>query len=229
MGLNKQTAGSGGGNILHVKRGAICLESSVELEGYQYTSGEVDGTPYEKWILKNGSVDGMVTGVFWYDTAEEGDGSEKQRFQGLKVEIVDGDETYLLDLPYGKGPYDNFTKFAENIDFSKPVEFIAYPDKERPTSTVLNAKQDGQIIRQKYTKDNLGDCPPAVQNKLTKKWNFDDQREWLLNNLLENVVPKIKQQNTGDTAVTHAEPKTKKAKAAATEGEDRWAGVPDVI
>lgn len=228
MGLNKSN-GSSGGNILHVKRGAICLESSEAKEGYERVEGDVDGNPYEKWVLKNGSVDGMITGTYWYDTGDE----QPTRYQGLKVHIDDGDEQYMLDLPFGKGPYDNFTKFAENIDFEQTVEFVAFPDKDRPTSTVLAAKQDGKIIRQKYTKNNLGDCPPAVENKRTGKWNFDEQRDWLLDNLVTRGIVTMPATEEEEEMPTHtgkpAKPAAKAKAKAAADSSDRWADVEDPI
>lgn len=218
MGLNTGNGGSGG-NILYVKRGAICLETDRETEGYQHVSGEVDGRPYEKWVQKHDSVDGMITKIYWYDTEEQ----HQVRYQGLKVDIQDGEDVFILDLPYGTKPYNAFTKFAENLDLTKPVEFCAWPDGE---STGFTAKQDGMKVAQKYIKqyvmdhaDEPGACPVAVQNTRTQKWNFDEQHEWLLNNVLENVAPKVVQQ---DMQATHAEPKKTKAKAKAAASDDNW-------
>jgi hypothetical protein len=218
MGLNKDNGGNAM-NKLHVKRNAICLESSKEIEGYEYVSGEVDGRPYEKWIQKHGSVDGMITGIEWYDTADQ----FEARYQGLHVGIDDGKEQYVLELPYATKPYDAFSRFAENIDFTKPVEFCAWYDRAKD-STGFCAKQDGQVIRQKYTKKYIEentDCPPAVENKRTGKLNFDEQRDWLLENILENIAPKIKKSTAADTVV-HAEPKAKRASASSAAEEDHW-------
>lgn len=237
MGLNKDTGGGSGGNILTVKRGALCLESKTEIEGWVHIEDDVDGRPYEKWIQKFGSVDGMITEMYWYDEQPA-----DIRYQGIKVRIEDGDESYLLDLPYDKKAYNAFVRFAENIDFTKPVEFMAWPDREDPRATGFCAKQDGQVVRQKYTKafveSGETDCPPAKVNKVTNKYNFADQNEWLLNNLLENVIPKLGTRMTGGGEATsaHEEPKPKKGKAkgvAATastkKAEDRWANVEDPI
>jgi hypothetical protein len=236
MGLNKNNGNGGASNIIHIKRGALCLESSEEREGFEHIKDEVDGVPFEKWVQKFGSLDNsMITDIKWYDTEDQYD----TRFQGLKIHIhtTDTDEDFLLDLPFAGKAYDAFTKLAENIDFTKPVEFLAYPDKENPKSTVFNVKQDGQQVRQKYTKayveSGVSACPPAVQNKRTEKWNFDEQREWLLDNLLEKIVPTIPKQAAVEAP---AEPKSSQTKGktktktmAATATEDRWAGVEDPI
>lgn len=234
MGLHKESSGGGRSGKLYVKRGAILRESDTELPGYELVSGEVDGVPYSKYIERHGGVDGMITDIRWYDTGEE----YENRYQGIHVEISDDDDMHVLELPFASRPYDSFVKFAENIDFSKPIEFRAWPDKKE-NSTGFRAVQDGETVRQKYTKqyviDNAGEpgaCPVGVENKRTGKWNFDDQRDWLLDNLLENVVPKISRTTSStDSAVEHDEPKIKrsKAKAASAAGEDRWAGVGDPI
>jgi len=94
-----------------------------------------------------------------------------------------------LDLPFERRQYDTFTKVAENIDYTKDVEIVAWPDKKDDRVTAFAVKQDGKFVQWKYTRDNMGDCPEATQNARTKKWNFDDQREWLLDRLLTVVAP----------------------------------------
>jgi hypothetical protein len=229
MGLHKDNGGNGG-NILVVKRGAICLEEpdpqdehaaeQLVAQGYVHVEGDVDGRAYSKYIKKFGSVDGMITDIQWYDTKEE----RSVRYQGLKVGIDDGNERFVLDLGYATKPYDAFTRFAEAIDYTQPVEFTAWTDRKKD-STGFAAKQNGQIVRQKYTKGYIesgeSGCPAAEENSRTGKLNFDKQRDWLLDNILENIVPKIGQQKDTVSSVEHAEPKVKKTKAKAAT-EDSW-------
>lgn len=173
------------GLFLSVKHGGLCLESKEPREGYELVEGEVNGTPYSKYIKKFAGLDGIITKIEWYERA-----GDYGTFRGLKLRIVDGDETYFLDLPFEKRPYDYFTKVAENIDYSKPVEIVAWPDRQHEKQTAFAIKQDGTFIKWKYTKDDMGDCPPAKQTR-TGKWNFDDQRDWLLDRLLTVVVPQV--------------------------------------
>jgi hypothetical protein len=39
--------------------------------------------------------------------------------------------------------------------------------------------------------ENPGDCPPPVQSKVTKKWNFEAQTEYLMTVMNEVVIPAV--------------------------------------
>lgn len=232
MGLNKD-AGNANGNFVAVKHGGLCLESNTPRDGYEEITVHNPKTDQDqqKWIMKFGSLDGMVRSIDWYDTNDEYD----TRFMGIKIKIEDDGENFILDLPFAKRAYDAFAKFVENIDFTKPVEFVAWYDRKKD-ATGFAAKQDGQIVRQKYTKDNMGDCPEAVESKRTGKWNFDEQREWLLDNVVmkaAEVVAKLNQSPEPDyeEPVKHAEPKpkAKRSKAAAADAGDRWKDVEEAF
>lgn len=214
MGLNNDGAGNGE-KIVVVKHGGLCLESKTEREGYDMImvpNPSKDGEKQPKWIKKFTNLDGMITDLEWFDTEDK----YEARFIGLKVHMQDGDETFALDLPYDKRAFDTFTKIVENIDFSKPVTFTAWQEKDTGRMA-FGAKQGGEYIRHRYTKDNLGDCPPAKYHKHSKKWDFSEQRDWLLAHLLDEVIPGLQDQlaknRTGQPI----------AKAAtATGSDDRW-------
>jgi hypothetical protein len=177
------------GLFLSVKHGGLCLESKEPKEGYELVEGEVNGDPYSKYIKKFAGLDGVITKVEWYErTGDYG------TFRGLKLTVKDRGEHYLLDLPFEKRPYDYFTKVAENIDYSKPVEIAAWPDRKGGSvgkiPTAFAIKQDGKFVQWKYTREDMGECPPAKQLR-TGKWSFDDQREWLLERILTVVVPHV--------------------------------------
>lgn len=191
------------GLYLSIKHGALCLESQEEKEGYEHIEGEVDGEPYSKYIKKFASLDGLITKIQWYERP-----GTRNTFRGIQIFVKDAGEHYVVDLPFEKRPYDYFTKVAENIDYSQPVEFVAWADKKGKPSpsgklpTAFAIKQDGKFVQWKYSKnvydekgtlieDNMGECPEATQNALTKKWNFDAQREWLLNRIINVVAPHV--------------------------------------
>lgn len=175
---------SGSGNFLSIKHHGICLESKEPKEGYEQievTNPRTDEV-ITKWIKKYAAVSGIVHDLEWYD---------RDQFKGLKIYIKDGGERYILDLPVKTRHFDSFTKLAENIDYSKPVEFSAWHDR-KTDKTAFGVKQDGNFVQWKYTKDNMGDCPPAKQSKTTGEWSFNDQREWLLDRVLNVVAPHVK-------------------------------------
>lgn len=229
------------GLFLSVKHGALCLESKEPKEGYEFIEGEVDGEPYAKYIKRFAGMDGIITKIEWYERS-----GTYGTFRGLKIVVKDKGEVYLLDLPYEKRHYDYFTKVAENIDYSKPVEIVTWPDREKPKQTVFAIKQDGKFIQWKYTKDNMGDCPPAKQLR-SGKWNFDDQRDWLLENLINVVIPRVnalhefdepQPEYTGDDEAERAaiaeEPRTlkevilEKARAVGSDPNDPLNAPPDI-
>lgn len=192
------------GLFFGVKHGALCLEKRPQpasdaekaeavKEGYQLVEGEVDGEKYAKYYRKFSQIDGKITKIEWYD--RKGDYGS---FRGLNLKIKDKGEHYTLDLPFNSRPYNYFTQVAENIEYSKPVEIIAWPDKEHPKRTAFAIKQDGKWVQWKYTKEDMGECPPAKHNERTNTWNFDDQREWLLNRLLTVVAPACEAANAFD-------------------------------
>ena len=183
---------NGTGLFLSVKHGALCLESKEPKEGYELIEGEVNGTPYSKYIKKYAGMDGRIAKIEWYE--REGDYGT---FRGLKIAIKDGGEHYYLDLPFEKRPYDYFTKVAENIDYSKPVEIVAWPDRKHDRQTAFAIKQDGKFIQWKYTKEDMGECPEAKQLR-TGKWSFDKQREWLLDRIINVVIPNVDALNVFD-------------------------------
>lgn len=211
MGLENNNNGEGM-NLVYVKHGGLVLESDEPREGYEKKDDIKNPTTGEmitKYIQKYSALTGRITNIRWYDTKDE----YTFRFQGLKIIVDDGDVAYTLDLPYGKRSYDNFTKMAENIDYKQPITFIAFPDKEDPQTTVFTAKQDGNVVRQKYTKNDPGDCPPATENKRTGKWNFDAQRDWLLDRIHEVVIPCVQELNP-DMVVAEGSPETDEVKSA---------------
>ena len=243
MALHERTESAG--TFLTVKKGAICLERKLpetpaELErllseGWVEDEGDVDGRPYHKLIKKFASVDGRITKIEWYDR-EVAFG----RRRGLHLRLKDNGDNFTLDLAFEKKPFDFFTKVAENIDYTQPVEFIAWPDREDSKKTNFACKQNGKWVQWKYKKDDMGECPPAVQSKVTGKWNFDTQREWLLERLLTVVAPMAEAANAFDepepeyapeepspvtiqnvakaaTAANDAVKRTNKAKAASAE------------
>ncbi len=193
MALHEQRANDG--LFLSIKRGALCLESKEPKEGYELVEGEVDGQPYTKYIKKFAALDGRISKVEWYERD-----STYGKFRGIKLHIKDQGEHYSIDLPLASRPYDYFTKVAENIDYERPVEIVAWTDKKRDVTvgghlpTAFAIKQDDKFVQWKYTREDMGDCPEAKQTR-TGKWNFDDQRDWLLERIIDVVIPHVEKVN----------------------------------
>lgn len=192
MGLKEKTENNTA--FLLIKHHSLVLESKEPKEGYEPVEVTNPRTNEQiiKFIKRYAAVDGMIRKIEWYDTNDK----YQTRFMGIKIHIRDNGDHFQLDLPFNTRAYDSFTKLAENIDYSKPVEFSVWHDR-KTDSTAFAVKQDGVPVKWKYTRENMGDCPGAKQSKLGK-WNFDDQREWLLDNLLNVVIPHVDSLNAFD-------------------------------
>lgn len=215
MGLNTNN-NSNHAKIVMIKHNALCLEAKEPTDGYteKEVTNPTTGEKMIKYIKLFGSLDGNVTKLEFYNTEDQYD----QQYIGVNVHMEDAGEEFILQIPHGKQHFNTFCKIAENIDFTDRVEFWADKDRLKDT-TKFGASQNGAGVKYRYTKDNPGPMPPATQNKTTKKWDFSKQNEWLLNNLVDNIIPAVNAQ----LGVSE------KAQAAAAGGEDRWADDPDPI
>ena len=220
MGLNTKTESDT--KIVMIKHKSLCLESKEPKDGYVETQVEIPNTDdghgnpetMIKYIKSFKSLDGYVKELEWYNTEEK----HSRPYLGVKIHMEDDGEQFILDIPYDRQYFNTFCKIAENIDFTERVEFYASPDKDGK-GTRFGASQNGVGVKYRYTKENPGQMPLGKQNKTTKKWDFSAQNEWLLNNLIENVIPAVNAQ------LGVAE----KTVAAAAGAGDRWADVGDPI
>lgn len=223
MGLNNSNSNSGL-PIVMIKHNALVLESKEPKEGYVKKddipipgTDRGDGSPetMTKYIRSMPSVDGFVQKLEWFNTEDK----YEQQYLGVNIYMKDGDEEFILQIPQNRRYFNTFCKIAENIDWTDRVEFWANKDRLKDT-TNFGANQNGAGVKYRYTKDNPGPMPLAKQNKTTKKWNFDEQNDWLLENLIENVIPAVNAQLGANE---------EKTQAVAAGSEDRWANDPDPI
>ncbi len=175
------------GKFFVVKHNCICEESSKEREGFEPVEVMNPQTKEVsiKFIKRYSTLEAMVTKIEWRDTEQQYD----QRYMSWKIHLNADGETGVLELPFNSRVGSRFMKLAENINFSKPVEFRAWRDTKTDSTAFLVA-QDGESVKQKYTRDNPGACPEPVQ-KFGGKWNFDDQTEFLHGQMMNVVIPKV--------------------------------------
>lgn len=174
------------GIFLVVKHGGIVQESKHQREGF--TPIEVPnvrtGDKVVKYVKRYKKVIALIKKIEWYDREYE-----DTRFMGWKLLLDDQDGTVCtLDLPFESRVGTRFMKLAENIDYSQPVEFSAW--RSADDTTAFSVKQNDQNVPQRYTREDPGDCPPPVQG-FNKKWNFDAQKEFLHERMIQVVIPKV--------------------------------------
>lgn len=175
---------------LLVKHHSLVQESKTERPGFKPV--EVSNPKTKETIVKfikyYRCVEGYICKIEFYDTEEQYD----TRFMGWKIHMDADGVPVVLDLPLNSRASNRFMKVAENLDFSEPVEFRAWHDRESD-GVAFYIGQGGQAVPQKYTKDNPGNCPPPVQSRVTKEWNFDVQKEFLCQRMLDAVIPEVEQ------------------------------------
>ncbi len=175
------------GKFFVIKHNCICQESSKEREGYEPVEVMNPETKEViiKFIKRYDSLEAMVTNIEWRDTEDQ----YSQRYMSWKIHLKANGDAGVLELPFNSRVGSRFMKLAENVDFSKPVEFRAWRDNEDRTAFIV--KQEEKSVPQKYTKDSPGLCPPPVQ-KFGGKWNFDDQMEFLYTQMMNVVIPRVR-------------------------------------
>jgi hypothetical protein len=176
-----------GGLFLKIKHNTICEESKHEREGFkpvEVMNPQTKETSI-KFIKPYKVIEAMVTKIEWRDTEQQFD----QRYLSWKIYLNANGKLGVLDIPFNSRASSRFMKLAENLDFSKPVEFRAWRD-HKTDSTAFFVGQGGQSVPQVYTKETPGECPPPIQ-KLGGKWNYDDQMEWLHGRMINLIIPKV--------------------------------------
>ena len=121
-----QQAGDGG-IFLHIKHGTICEESKGPREGFSpiEVTNPRSGQTSTKYIKKYKLVEAMIKRIEWYEREYD-----NTPFMGWKI-VMDADGTACtLDLPLQSQTATRFMKLAENLDFTKPVEFSAWKTPE---------------------------------------------------------------------------------------------------
>lgn len=211
-GLQKKT--DSGVIFLAVKHNSLVRESKGPREGFEEIEVENPRTKekVKKYIERFSAVEGMVTKIEWYDTEQK----YENRYQGWKIHIDANAEQVVLDLPFASIPASRFMKLAENIDWSKPVEFRAWKDVKRD-ATAFWVGQNNDSVPQKYTADNPGDCPPPIQNA-RGKWNYDAQMDFLFNRMKDVVIPAVQEANKW--RVEGKESESSEPASAVTESSD---------
>jgi len=183
-----------GGIFLAIKHGCICQESKTPKEKFKPidVTNPRTGEVTTKFIRPYNSVEALIKRVEWYDTADRYDA----RYMGWKIHLDANGTGCVLDLPFESRPASRFMKLAENIDYSKPVEFRAWYDSKTESTAFFVGQRENESdehsisVPQRYTKENPGECPPPVQ-KFNGKWNFDDQKEFLYDRMINVVIPMV--------------------------------------
>lgn len=184
-GFQQKTAGDG--NYFSIKFGSIVRESKTPQEGFERINGKNKrtGEEYTKYIQRFDTIEALITKIEWYDTEQK----FTARYQGFKVHLNANGKKGVLDLAINSRTTSRFMKLAENINFTKPVEFRAWHDS-KSDSTAIFVGQDGESVPQKYTRENPGDMPEPTQD-FKKNWDYSAQMAFLHEKMMKVVIPRV--------------------------------------
>lgn len=178
------------GTRLFAKYFSICEVAKKPREGFEEI--EVDnpqtGESVKKYIKRYEKVIGRIVNLEWRDTRDR----YEQQYLSWIITLDDGEGMKAtLTLDFNSRPSHRFMNLAENLDFTKPVEFSAWRDiSGKAPSIAFAVKQNGVKVDQLYSKDNPGERPAGI--KKLGKWNFDDQMIWLHERMMHVVIPKLR-------------------------------------
>lgn len=106
------------------------------------------------------------------DTRENDYGKQWQ------LTFKDGEDTYIVSLPFSSRYASSFLKALPNLQLGKEVRFMpwAMKDKNDATKTItgITLYQDGVKIAPAYTKEEPNGLPQMVKIKVKGKEQWDD-------------------------------------------------------
>ena len=148
------------------------------------------GTAVAKFGYRYDTVSGIVTKLVKYDTEKK----YSTRYFGFKLYLVDGAETYVIDMPYHGQLLRRFLRVAHNVDWSKPFSITVFKGKKNagevePTGVWF--QQGGATVKPYYTREQPHGMPEATHDAIEDAWNFKPQHQWLVQRLIAETIPDI--------------------------------------
>lgn len=169
-----------GGNVakLKIAGGFVTVPAEEGAEGAEprkITAGKRQGETV--WEYRYKSVEGQIVGGKIHKHDEFG--------WIMDVTLANRDnlkEQYTLGVMFGKKVSTAFCKSIPNIDGTQPVTICAGWDKEKE-GNFLYVQQGGRTVKQSFTRENPGTCPPAKKvvgmDDSDTKYDFTEQNKFL--------------------------------------------------
>lgn len=207
LGAHERTGG--GGKFFVIKHHCICEESKTQKPGFEPREvlNPQNNEQLVRYIKPYGSLIGFITDIEYRDTGDRYD----QQYVDWRIHLNLGDSTGVLTFPFHSRHSSRFMKLAENIDYTRPVEFRAWKDNEGGTAFFVgqfeNEDDEKSVsVPQKYRQGEMGDCPEG-EKRLGGKWDFGAQNDFLYHRMVEVVIPSVKAiQGNGNGAAPPQQP-----------------------
>jgi len=191
MALTKRTESS----IVYLEAKYYCLWRPVKEKSNGCETVEVKNPRTGQTLTKHGyrydTVSGRVLKLVKYDTNDR----YPVRYFGFKLHLVDGTETYVLDMPYYSQILRRFLRVAKNIDWNEPLSITVFKGKKssrgEAEETGIWFRQHGATVKPYYTREQPHGMPPAVFDDELQQWDFKEQHRWLVDRLKCETVNEI--------------------------------------
>jgi hypothetical protein len=120
------------------------------------------------------SIEGKITKIEFQDDEYKGVTTRK-----AVLTIVDGDETYLLQLRTDSGYYRGLSFAIGNANIDQPVKLTANSKSidGGKSQTTMFVNQNGHALKWTWTKDNPGDLPKLEQIKIKGQMTNDNSKQ----------------------------------------------------
>jgi len=191
MGLTKQAASKA--IYLAIKDYSIWQELKQRVDGCEEIT--VTNPKTKEVLTKYGyhfrDLEGYVVKLEKYDRKDEKSGS---RYFGFKMHMVEGADTFILDMPYHSMILRRFLRIAPNVDWARPLSLTVFRGKKKgqgSEETGIWFRQAGATVKSFYTREQPNGMPAAKQDPHTQEWDFKAQHSWLVDQLIHHTAPEI--------------------------------------
>ena len=146
-----------------------------------------------KYGYRFDTVTGNASKLFWYDTEKK----YSTRFFGFKLSLIDGADTYIIDMPYTGQLLRRFLHVAPNVDWTVPLSITVFRGKKKEGAregaepTGIWFHQLGETVKAYYTREEPHGMPEATFDDALQQWDFRAQMRWLATQLKERTIPDI--------------------------------------
>jgi hypothetical protein len=146
-----------------------------------------------KYGYRFDTVTGNATRLTWYDTERK----YSKRYFGFKLSLIDGAETFVLDMPYTSQVLRRFLHVAPNVDWTVPLSITVFKGKRKEGAregaepTGIWFHQLGETVKAYYTREEPHGMPEATFDDALQQWDFRAQMRWLATQLKERTIPDI--------------------------------------
>ena len=126
-------------------------------------------------VKQHNGISGKITGLLKKTHDHQG-----QVFTSLNITVDDGENKFVVSLPYDSGLTRTFFQSMENIDYNKDVVLTASKSKNEEGKEITNLfiSQDKKNVERKYTKKWQEANPGVPSSPQWKKMMYKGKEVW---------------------------------------------------